>query len=190
MAEEAGEFDFNAVCDGICRKLIERHPHVFGQTEVSGADEVLSNWEAIKQKTKKQETAAETLRAVPKVFPALMRAQKVQKRAAKVGFDWDDASGALDKLKEEYAELCQAAAQQDRQHTQEELGDLLFAAVNVARFTGVDAEDALQAASEKFIRRFAGVEELAAERGIEMGKASLAQLDALWDEIKLREPTR
>lgn len=187
MAQEAGEFTFDDVCNGICRKLIERHPHVFGEVQVTGSDEVLSNWEAIKQKTKKQETATQTLHAVPRAFPALMRAQKVQKRAAKVGFDWDEMEGAFSKLEEECTEFHQAAKQGDARQTAEEMGDLLFAAVNVSRFAHVDAEDALHGATEKFIRRFAGVERLAAEQGLDMQDASLAELDRLWDQVKQME---
>lgn len=187
MAQEAGEFTFDDVCDGICRKLIERHPHVFGEVQVGGADEVLRNWEAIKQKTKQQDTATQTLQAVPRAFPALMRAQKVQKRAAKVGFDWDRLEDAFSKLEEECAEFRQAAKQGDAVHTAEEMGDLLFAAVNVSRFAQVDAEDALHGATEKFIRRFAGVERLACERGMDMKTASLDELDRLWDQVKLEE---
>ena len=187
MAQEAGEFTFDDVCDGICRKLIERHPHVFGEVQVGGADEVLRNWEAIKQKTKQQDTATQTLQAVPRAFPALMRAQKVQKRAAKVGFDWDRLEDAFSKLEEECAEFRQAAKQGDAVHTAEEMGDLLFAAVNVSRFAHVDAEDALHGATEKFIRRFAGVERLALEQGMDMKTASLDELDRLWDQVKLEE---
>lgn len=187
MAQEAGEFTFDDVCDGICRKLIERHPHVFGEVQVDGADEVLRNWEAIKQKTKQQDTATQTLQAVPRAFPALMRAQKVQKRAAKVGFDWDQMEGAFSKLEEECAEFQQAAKKGDAAHTAEEMGDLLFAAVNVSRFAKVDAEDALHGATEKFIRRFAGVERLACEQGLDMKTASLDELDRLWDQVKLEE---
>ena len=187
MAQEAGEFTFNDVCDGICHKLIERHPHVFGEVKVDGADEVLSNWEAIKQRTKQQDTATQTLQAVPKVFPALMRAQKVQKRAAKVGFDWDEMSGAFSKLEEECGEFRQACTQGEAERMTEEMGDLLFAAVNVSRFAHIDAEDALQGATEKFIRRFAQVEQLAAERGWRMKEASLAELDQLWNQVKDQE---
>ena len=184
MAQEAGEFTFDDVCDGICHKLIERHPHVFGEVKVDGADEVLSNWEAIKQKTKKQDTATQTLQAVPKVFPALMRAQKVQKRAAKAGLDWEEIGGAFSKLEEECAEFRQACEQGAADRMAEEMGDMLFAAVNVSRFAHIDAEEALQGATEKFIRRFAQVEQLAAGQGLDMKHASPAELDPLWDQAK------
>ncbi len=187
MEQEAGVFDFDAVADGICKKLIERHPHVFGQVEISGVDDVLTNWNAIKMKTKKQKTTTDSMLSVPRELPALMRATKLQKKAADVGFDWSDVSGALDKLEEEISELRQAIAQGDTANTAEELGDVLFSAVNVSRFVKTDAEEALTSASDKFLARFTMVEKLANERGIDMNSAGLDVLDALWDEAKAAE---
>lgn len=187
IEQEAGTFDFDAVADGICKKLIERHPHVFGQVEVSGVDDVLANWDAIKMKTKKQKTTTDSMLSVPRELPALMRATKLQKKAANVGFDWSDVSGALDKLEEEIAELRQAIANSDGENMTEELGDVLFSAVNVSRFIKTDAEEALTAASDKFLSRFTVVERLADERGIDMKSAQLDVLDALWDESKSAE---
>ncbi len=187
IEQEAGTFDFDAVADGICKKLIERHPHVFGQVEVSGVDDVLANWDAIKMKTKKQKTTTDSMLSVPRELPALMRATKLQKKAANVGFDWSDVSGALDKLEEEIAELRQAIANSDGENMTEELGDVLFSAVNVSRFIKTDAEEALTAASDKFLSRFTVVERLADERGIDMKSAHLDVLDALWDEAKSAE---
>lgn len=187
MEQEAGTFDFGAVADGICKKLIERHPHVFGQVEVSGVDDVLTNWDAIKMKTKKQKTTTDSMLSVPRELPALMRATKLQKKAANVGFDWSDVSGALDKLEEEIAELRQAIAKSDGENMTEELGDVLFSAVNVSRFIKTDAEEALTAASDKFLSRFTAVERLAGERGIDMKAVELDVLDALWDEAKKAE---
>lgn len=184
MEQEAGVFDFDAVADGICKKLIERHPHVFGQVEISGVDDVLTNWNAIKMKTKKQKTTTDSMLSVPRELPALMRATKLQKKAADVGFDWDDVSGALDKLEEEISELRQAIANGDTENTAEELGDVLFSAVNVSRFVKTDAEEALTSASDKFLARFTKVEVLAGERGIDMNSAGLDVLDALWNEAK------
>ncbi len=184
IEQEAGVFDFGAVSDGICKKLIERHPHVFGQVEVSGVDDVLTNWNAIKMKTKKQKTTTDSMLSVPRELPALMRATKLQKKAANIGFDWSDVSGALDKLEEEIAELRQAIENSDGENMTEELGDVLFSAVNVSRFIKTDAEEALTAASDKFLSRFTVVEKLADERGIDMKSASLDVLDALWDEAK------
>lgn len=183
MEEEAGRFDMDGVADGICKKLIYRHPHVFAQTQVTGSEEVLKNWEALKRVEKSQETYTDTLNAVARSLPALWRAEKVQKKAAKAGFDWPDVTGALDKLTEELEELKEAVAQGS--NIEEELGDLLFAAVNVSRFVRKDPEDALNGATEKFIRRFARVEALAAGRP--MDQMGLEELDRLWDQAKLEE---
>lgn len=180
MEREQGGFTLDDVADGICKKLIFRHPHVFGSVQVDGSDQVLENWDALKRVEKDQESYTATLEAVAHSLPALWRAEKVQKKAKKAGFDWPDVSGAVDKLSEELAEL-QAAAQGDGDVT-EELGDLLFSVVNVARFLKVDCEDALTAATDKFIRRFALVEQKAGGR--DMKEMSLGELDALWDAAK------
>ncbi len=184
IEEENNVFDFNNVCDGICKKMIERHPHVFGETKVDGVDDVLTNWDDIKRKTKGQKTTTQSMLSVPRELPALMRATKLQKKAAKVGFDWSDVSGALDKLQEEIDELRQAVENDDSENMTEELGDVLFSAVNVSRFIKSDAEEALTAASDKFLARFTTVENLAQERGIDMKSSTLEELDKLWDEAK------
>ena len=184
MEQENGSFDFDDVCDGVCKKLIERHPHVFGQVTVSGVDDVLTNWDEIKRKTKKQKTTTDSMLSVPRELPALMRATKLQKKAADVGFDWDDVSGALDKLEEEIAELRLAIQNKDKENMAEELGDILFSAVNVSRFIKTDAEEALTAASDKFLSRFTKVEKLAQERNIDMKSVGIDELDKLWDEAK------
>ncbi len=186
MEAEINEFDFDDVADGVCKKLVERHPHVFGEVEISGVDDVLTNWDAIKRRTKGQKTTSDSMFSVPRELPALMRATKLQKKAADIGFDWNDVSGALDKLEEEIAELREAIANSDSENINEELGDLLFSAVNVSRFVKVDAEESLTAASDKFLARFTQVEALANERGINMKNSSLEELDALWDEVKAR----
>ncbi len=185
METEKGAFDFDDVCDGICKKLIERHPHVFGETKISGVDDVLTNWDDIKRKTKGQKTTAQSMLSVPRELPALMRATKLQKKAADVGFDWSDVSGALDKLQEEIGELRQAVENNDSANMTEELGDVLFSAVNVSRFIKSDAEEALTFANDKFLARFTTVEKLANERGIDMKSSTLEELDRLWDEAKL-----
>lgn len=186
MEDEAGTFDFNNVTDGVCKKLIERHPHIFGEVKVSGVDDVLTNWDAIKRKTKGQKTTGDSMLSVPRELPALMRATKLQKKAADVGFDWNDVSGALNKVTEETAELRAAIENKDSVNMAEELGDILFSVVNVSRFIKVDAEEALTAASDKFLARFVEVEKLAKEHGIDMKEASLEELDALWDEVKIK----
>ena len=184
MEEESGSFVFGDITDGICKKLIERHPHVFGEVSISGVDDVLTNWDAIKRKSKGQKTTTQSMNSVPRELPALMRATKLQKKAADVGFDWSDVSGALDKLEEEIAELRQAIGNNDRENMSEELGDVLFSAVNVSRFIKTDAEEALTAASDKFLARFTKVEKLAENRGIDMNSSTLEELDKLWDEAK------
>lgn len=184
IARENGEFDFSDVCDGICKKLIERHPHVFGDVSVKDSGEVLENWEQIKSRTKHRKTQTDKMLSVPRELPALMRSAKIQEKAAKVGFDWDDASGAFDKLSEESEELKAAVRNNDKGNMAEELGDLLFSAVNVSRFIGVDAEEALTASTDKFLNRFSVVERLAKERNIDMEKSSIEELDRLWDEAK------
>ena len=182
MEQEAGRFDLDAVADGICKKLIFRHPHVFGEVSVSGTGEVLSNWEELKRKEKGQATNTDALEAVARSLPALWRAEKVQKKAKKAGFDWPDVSGALDKLSEELEELRTAVA--EGTNVEEELGDLLFSAVNVSRFVKVDTEEALNGATDKFIGRFRKVEEEAARQGRALEGMSLAELDKLWEHAK------
>lgn len=180
---EAGGFNLDDVADGICKKLIYRHPHVFGDITVSDTGEVLSNWEELKRKEKGQATHTDALASVARSLPALWRAEKVQKKAAKAGFDWPDISGAADKLSEELSEL-QTAAAQDGGNVEEELGDLLFSVVNVARFLRVDPEEALSKACDKFIRRFQLVERLAHQSGQSMEDMELSELDKLWEQAK------
>jgi tetrapyrrole methylase family protein/MazG family protein len=184
MEREQNVFTFDDVCDEICKKLILRHPHVFGDVTAETTEQVLTNWDAIKMQTKQQKTTTESMASVPRELPALMRAQKLQKKAAKVGFDWDDASGALDKIREEADELEEAMAGKDPDAIADELGDVLFSVVNVARFADVDAEEALTAATDKFLRRFSQVEQMAKDRGMDMKTAGIEALDKLWDEAK------
>lgn len=184
MEREIGTFDFSDVVDGICKKLIVRHPHVFSDVSAQTSDEVLKNWDAIKMQTKEQKTQTEVLQSVSPALPALMRSQKVQKKAAKAGFDWDNVDGALAKIFEELDELKEAIEEGGQISSEEELGDLLFSVVNVARFIHVDSEQALSKACDKFIGRFGKLEALALERGMDIQKASLPELNALWNEIK------
>lgn len=185
IAKDENEFDISDVIDTVARKMILRHPHVFGEVIAETSEEVLSNWDKIKMEEKAMYTATDTLKSVPVAFPALMRAAKVQKRAAKVGFDWDEIGGPLSKIEEETGELREAINSENTEEIFEEFGDLLFAAVNVSRFLKVNAEEALNKATNKFITRFENVEKLAIERGIDMEKSSLEELDKLWDEAKL-----
>lgn len=185
MEKEKGGFTFDDVADGICKKLIERHPHVFGDVTVSSTDEVLSNWDTIKRKSKAQKTQGSSMLKVPKELPALMRAQKIQSKAKKAGFDWDDMSGALAALESEIRELKEAIGTKAHKDIEEEFGDVLFSCVNVARFIDVDSEEALTLSNEKFISRYLVVEKLAEERGINMKETSIEELDKLWDEAKI-----
>lgn len=184
IERENGRFDLNDVCDEVCKKMIIRHPHVFGETKVSDTGEVLKNWEAIKQNTKGQTTFTETLESVAVSLPALIRAQKVGKRAAKSGMDFADAQSALKNIYGELDELSTAADSGKNKDIAEELGDVLFSCVNAARKLGVNSEECLTAATEKFIRRFAAVEEIVKSRGRNMDDYTTAELDEIWNSIK------
>ena len=188
IEEDAGRFDLDGVADGICKKLIFRHPHVFGEDRADSVDQVLTSWEELKRKEKGQSTCADALSGVAKSLPGLWRAEKLQAKAAKAGFEWPDVGGAMDKLSEELDELKTAVA--EGTNVEEELGDLLFAAVKVARFFRIDAEEALAGTCEKFIRRIAGVEAAASARGRAMDELSLTELTALWDGEKQKERTQ
>lgn len=182
MEAEAGVFTLDDVADGICKKLIFRHPHVFGQVEVKDTTEVLSNWDALKRVEKGQDTYSDTLSSVARSLPALWRAEKVQKKAKKSGFDWPDISGAVDKLAEEVVELKEAVTNQT--NMEEELGDVLFSAVNVARFLKSDPEEVLTSATDKFIARFTKLEALATAQGAILEDMSLEQMEDLWQQAK------
>jgi tetrapyrrole methylase family protein/MazG family protein len=187
MESEKGVFDLDGVADGVCKKLIARHPHIFADVVAETPSEVLRNWDNIKRREKGQLTYAATLESVPKNLPALMRSEKIQKRAGKAGFCYPDWQAAFKDLASELEELREAADSGDAAHMNEELGDLLFAAVNVARHLGLDAEEALGSSCGKFTRRFAEAEKLAAQRGIDMPNAGLETLDTLWEEVKYKE---
>lgn len=184
MARDEGWFNIDNVANDICKKLIVRHPHVFGDVTVSSTGDVLKNWDDIKRSTKKQRTQSEAMAAIPAVYPALMKAQKVQEKAKKAGFDWDDAEGAFLKIEEESCELKEALKLGDKTAVEDELGDLLFSAVNVARFCDCEAETALDKATKKFMARYTVTERLAKEKGIDMKTASIEVLDELWAEAK------
>lgn len=186
MAEEAGHFDFHAVAETISAKMEARHPHIFGDA----TDEGLSReerWEALKAEEREAKGATSALDGVALALPALLRAEKLQKRAARQGFDWTDLEGPMDKLREEMDELATAGTEQDRI---EEAGDLLFAAVNVARAYGVAPEDALRAANSKFERRYRGMENLARQRGVDFAELNIDQQEALWRDVKASEPNK
>ena len=177
IEEDAGRFDLDAVADGICKKLIFRHPHVFARP--AGEEAQTKNWEELTRQEKGQGTVAEALDDVARSLPGLWRAEKIQTKAAKTGFAWPDVGSAMDKLKEEVGELEGAAAGDGS--VEEELGDVLFAAVQIARSFQIDAETALAGTCEKFIRRFAGVEAAVTAQGKQMSDLPLSELMRLWD---------
>ena len=184
MESEKGNFTFDDVANDIVQKLVVRHPHVFGEVVANNTAEALNSWDAVKLKTKGQKNQTESMLSVPRELPALMRAQKIQHKAAKIGFDWDDVGGAVDKLYEEIDELKTAMEQGKRLDIEDEFGDVLFSCVNIARFIDVDSEEALTAASDKFMSRFSLVEQMASEQGIDMKCSSIEELERLWDKAK------
>ncbi len=185
IAGEEGRFSIDDVAQAIVDKLIHRHPHVFGDVEVDGADQVVTNWERIKQEERRgEDREPSVLDGVPKQLPALLRAQRIQGKAARVGFDWDKIAGPLAKVEEEFAELRQAMDAGDATKIEEEFGDLLFALVNVGRFLKLAPEDTLRRAVEKFERRFRQLEETARTQGRDLQDMSLPEMDRIWDQIK------
>lgn len=179
IEREAGHFDIDDVADAACKKLVYRHPHVFRRDEPDASD-----WDTMKQRERAQTTTAEAMDSMARSLPALWRCDKIQAKAAKTGFEWPDVHAALDKVDEEARELRAAVATGNTEAIGDELGDLLFAAVKVARFAGIDPEQAAHAACEKFIRRFAAMETAAANDGTALEQCALAQMLALWQQAK------
>jgi MazG family protein len=180
IAEERKEFNLEDVIEGINTKLIRRHPHVFGEINVSGTEEVKKNWEKIKM----SEGRESHLDGVPKELPALLRAYRLQERAAKVGFDWEHRDDVWNKVEEEEKEFQSALTADDHQRAEEEFGDLLFSLVNYARFVNINPELSLRKTTEKFIKRFHYIEKRLKEQGKDIHAVSLAEMDALWNEAK------
>jgi len=187
MAEENGIFDVGDVIEGICTKLIRRHPHVFGEEDIRTAEKVKDKWEEIKREEKAETMYFESMKRIPASLPALMKSVKIQKKAAKVGFDWDDVGPAFDKVKEETEELLEVLNKPviSRKRAKEEIGDLIFSVVNVARFMKIDPEEALNYTVEKFIERFRHIEMSAMEKGLDFKDMTLDEMDLLWEEAKL-----
>lgn len=179
IAEESGEFDMAQVIGGISQKLIRRHPHVFGDVKADTAKEVMANWEVIKGR--ERPPGRSSLANVPRQMPALAYAQAVQQRVARIGFDWQSIDGVIDKLAEEAGELARGESKDEKLH---EMGDLLFSIVNLARWLGLDAEDSLRLANERFIRRFSFIEEVCRQRGCQPSDLSFDEQDALWEMAK------
>ncbi len=184
---EEGAFTFDDVAAALAEKLVRRHPHVFGDVKADTPAEVLRNWQAIKA-GEKEGAAGSALGGIPRHLPALLRAQRIQARAARVGFDWERTAAVLDKVEEEVHELRAALAAGDDAGTREEIGDLLFALVSLCRFRDVDAEDVLRQGTDKFVRRFQSVEQRVRAEGREMSACTPAELDAHWEAVK-RDPT-
>lgn len=184
MEREQGGFCFEDVVDEVVKKLVARHPHVFGDVVAENSSQALESWNVAKSRLKGEKSKAQSMQSVPRELPALMRAQKVQHKAAKTGFDWQSTDGAIDKLFEEINELKIAMNQGNSSQIEDEFGDVLFSCVNIARFIDVDSEEALTKSTDKFISRFALVEQMAAEKGIDMKSSSLQVLDELWNNAK------
>ncbi len=181
IAEEQERFDIADVANFVSDKLIYRHPHVFSDTVVNSTDDVMVNWERLKKKKKRE---GGVLSGVPSALPALIKAYRMQSKAANIGFDWEHAEDVWDKVNEEIDEVKDAAASGDKAHLEEEFGDLLFAVINAARKYGVDAENALEKCNRKFKSRFEGVEGMCKEHGIEIEDAGLERLESFWQKVK------
>jgi len=193
IAESSGRFNFDDIADATCKKLLRRHPHVFGDVDVKDGSESLLVWDDIKRQEKNHETTTEAMNSVAQSLPALWRAEKIQAKAAKVGFDWPDFTGALSSLHSEVQELNQAItadndeATAKESHIEEELGDILFSAVNVARFFGIDPEHALSSATDKFVSRFHYIEQMAKEARRELSDMTLEEMEELYKIAKLEK---
>ena len=184
IAKENGGFDLDAISDEACKKLVHRHPHVFGSVKADTPEEVLTNWDAIKRADRGQQSVASAMDGIPRGLPGLMRSEKIQNKAAKLGFDWPEVSGAMDKLREEVGELQEGIDAGDVENIKEELGDVLFSAVNVARFYDLDSEALMHSACAKFIRRFRYLEEHAAARGLRLEDMTLGQMEQIYQEAR------
>jgi tetrapyrrole methylase family protein / MazG family protein len=186
IRKEKGEFSFDDVVEGLSEKLVRRHPHVFGDVKVSGTKDVLKNWEAIKSGEKKAERKS-VLDGIPRHFPALHRAQKAQSRAARVGFDWVELKDVIAKVDEEVEETKQAISRHNAGRIRDEIGDLLFSIVNLSRHQNINAEECLDAATNKFAGRFRQVEQRVMKEGRKLSDCSLAEMDAHWEAVKNEE---
>lgn len=187
IRSEQGMFCFDDVANGLADKLIRRHPHVFSDVKADTAAEVVRNWERIKAEERAEEEPRSLVDGIPRHLPALQRAQKIQSRVARVGFDWDDVRDVVGKVEEELLECREALEDNDHEHLKEELGDLLFATVNLSRFQGINAEEALEAGIKKFAIRFEAVEQRVLASGRALEDCTLEVLDAEWNAVKLAE---
>ncbi len=189
LARQSGRFTIEEVLDGISEKLVRRHPHVFGQTKVDGSGQVLENWEQIKKKERASKKSDDSMLAgVPRSLPALQKAHRMQNKVRRVGFDWPEVDGAIDKVHEEFDELAQAAKHPEgdgpTDEQIDEFGDVLFSMVNVGRIIGIQSEDALQRTCGKFAKRFRYLEQKAVEDGRKLEEMTLEEMDVYWEEAK------
>lgn len=194
ISEAAGKFSMTDIANTVSEKMLRRHPHVFGknssenpQSKAIPIDKVLELWEDIKRDEKRINSQTEEMKNIPRHLPALLRSEKIQEKAKRVGFDWNDVSEAFLKIKEETMELEEAYTLRNKSHIRHELGDLLCSVVNVSRFLDIDPEEALNLNSERFIRRFSHIENQAALQGLSMSDMTLAEMDRLWEQAKLLE---
>lgn len=183
IAQERGAFTFDDVIEHICNKLVQRHPHIYASTIVQNEEDVKRNWEQIKLKEGKKSI----LGGVPQALPAIVKALRLQEKTKTVGFEWDNIGQVKEKVDEELAELYEAVEGGDKEAIEDEMGDIFFALINYARFAGVDPEAALEKTNRKFIRRFQGIEQLAAAQGKSLQGMSLQEMDNMWNEIKKSE---
>lgn len=193
-ARTSGAFTMHDVIETSAAKMIHRHPHVFGETEARTAEDVLHNWEKLKEQERarkaeasKESEPASLLASIPAHLPALLKAQRMQEKAARVGFDWEETAPVLDKIEEEIREFREAVSAGNQEHAKEEFGDILFSLVNLARFIDINAEESLRLTSEKFRRRFAHVERRTRQTGRKLSEMTLQEMDAFWDEAKSQE---
>lgn len=184
IAEEEKEFTIEDVLEEVSEKMIRRHPHVFGNVEAETSEEVLKNWDEIKKEEKKEKTLGESMQRIPKALPANIRAEKVQKKAAKIGFDFADYEEALGKVYEELEELKEAKKTGKHCEIEEEFGDLLFSMVNLSRFLRINAENSLTNATNKFINRFVSIELLAVRENRHLSELSIEEMNSLWEGVK------
>jgi XTP/dITP diphosphohydrolase len=184
IGSETGDFDIKDVLDSISEKLIERHPHIYGEVKVANAEDVKNNWEKIKMREKDRKSV---LDGVPKSLPAMVKAFRMQEKARGVGFDWENASQVWEKVNEEIQELQDEVKNDDNERMEKEFGDLLFSLINYARFIGVNPEDALERTNKKFIQRFKYIEEQTNRQGKQLKELTLKEMDAFWDEAKKDE---
>ncbi len=184
MGKEKEQFDFEDVITNISKKMIRRHPHVFADENAEDVDAVLVSWEEIKKKEKAEKKQSEHMESIPKAFPALIRSYKIQKKAAEVGFDWEYIGEAFKKVREETEEVEELLGSEDKNKIKGEIGDLLFAVVNVARFLNINPEEALSVTNEKFLKRFTYIEDEAEAKNQKMTEMSLEEMDILWEQAK------